>query len=151
AKMCQTIFRSSAEDAAGAAAEALADGIDPEALAQAIALAANQLTLRDNGRTKEQAKFSPNKPEGSVHGDSHGVHACDSANAWCNLARVSSGRNVAACLILGAYQAALDRRGDFVNWEPYPRAEARARIKTNDPAKLLQEADAAIRNRDQGL
>jgi hypothetical protein len=150
-KMCQTIFRGSPEDAAGAAAEALAAGFDPDALGQAIALAANQLTLRDKGRTKEQAKFSPNKPEGSVHGDSHGVHACDSANAWRNLARVSSGRNVAACLILGAYQAALDRRGDFVNWEPYPHAEARERIKTNDPAKLLQEADAAIRNRDQGL
>jgi len=149
AKMCGTIFKSTAEDAAGAAAEALADGIDPVAVGQAIALAANQLTLRDNGRLKGQT--SPNKPEGSVHGDSHGVHACDSANAWRNLARASSGRNVAACLILGAYQAALDRRGDFQNWEPYPRAEARERIKTNDPAKLLKEAEDAIRNRDQAL
>jgi hypothetical protein len=149
AQMCGTIFKSTPEDAAGAAAEALAEGIDPDAVGQAIALAANQLTLRDNGRTKEQAKFSPNKPEGSVHGDSHGVHACDSANAWRNLARASSGRNVAACLILGAYQAALDRRGDFQHWEPYPRADARERIKTDDPAKLLKEAEDAIRNRDQ--
>ena len=38
---------------------------------------------------------------GSVHGDSIGVHACDSANAWRNMARVGNPRNAVACLILG--------------------------------------------------
>ncbi|HMC89256.1 MAG TPA: hypothetical protein VKI17_06895 [Gemmataceae bacterium] len=147
--MSQTIFKATPAQAADAAAAALAEGMAPAALAEAISLAANQLVLRDAGRPANQT--SPGKPVGSVHGDSIGVHATDSANAWRNLAKASSGRNVAACLILGAYQAALDRRGDFVKWEPYPHAEARERIKTTDPARLLKEAEDAIRNRDQAL
>src|SRR5262249_38662942 len=96
----------------------------------------------------------PNKPAGSVHGDSIGVHGCDSANAWRNIARVANPRNAAACLILSAWQVANDRMvpgTDLLHWEPYPRAEARERIKTTDPAKLLKEAEDAIRNRDQAL
>ena len=49
------------------------------------------------------------KPIGSVHGDSIGVHATDSANAWRNMARASNTRNCFASLILGAYQVSLDR------------------------------------------
>ena len=37
-------------------------------------------------------EVQPNKPVGSVHGDSIGVHACDSANAWRNMARVGNPR-----------------------------------------------------------
>jgi hypothetical protein len=148
AKMSKTIFESKPEDAAGAAAEALADGIDPDALGEAFVLAAAELTLRDNGRPKSWA--DKNKPEGSVHGDSIGVHATDSANAWRNLARASSGRNVAACLVLGAYQAAYDRRdGDFLKWQPYPRAEAVEKVRGVSREKLLVEAEGAIRERDQ--
>jgi hypothetical protein len=148
-KMSETIFNAKAEDAAGSAAEALADGIDPDALGEAIALAANQLILRDNGRPKAEAS---NKPAGSVHGDSIGLHACDSANAWRNLARVGTGRNVAACLVLGAYQVALDRvnrGGDFLKWEPYPRAEARDKVKGVGRDDLLKEAEGAIKEKDQ--
>ena len=151
-KMSQTIFKGSAARSAEAVAAALAEGFTAEAVAEAISLATNQLVLRDNGRPKGQT--GPGKPVGSVHGDSIGVHACDSANAWRNMVRASNPRNAAACLILSAYQAAFDRTnrgGDFLTWEAYPRAEARARIKTTDPAKLLQEADAAIRNKDQAL
>src|SRR5262249_39115539 len=39
----------------------------------------------------------------------------------------------------------------FLKWEPYPRAEAREKVKAADPAQLLAEADAAIRNKDQAL
>jgi len=150
AKMSETLFKAKAEAAAGAAAEALADGFDPAALGEAICLAANQLILRDNGRPKGQT--ASNKPEGSVHGDSIGVHACDSANAWRNLARVGTGRNAAACLILGAFQMAFDRverGGDFLKWEPYPRAEGREKVKEVNRGDLLKETEGAIKEKDQ--
>src|SRR5262249_20803827 len=44
-----------------------------------------------------------------------------------------------------------DRGGDFLTWEPYPRAEARERLQVNDRDALLREAEAAIKNKDQGL
>src|SRR5262249_20065461 len=104
--------------------------------------------LRDNGRPRQDA---PNKPIGSVHGDGIGVHASDSANAWRNISRIANPRNTVAALILGAYQVARDRgaRGEFLKWEPYPRAEARAKVTSSDPASLLKEADGAIREKDQ--
>src|SRR5439155_3165479 len=119
----QTIFKSTPEQAAEAAAVALAEGMSPSDVGEAITLAANQLVLRDMGRTPRDEQ--PGKPLGSVHGDSIGVHACDSANAWRNMARVANARNCFASLILGAYQVALDRTargGDFLNWEPMPPA-----------------------------
>jgi hypothetical protein len=150
AEMSETIFKAKAEDAAGAAAQALADGFDPAALGQAICLAANQLILRDNGRPKGQT--ASNKPEGSVHGDSIGVHACDSANAWRNLASVATGRNAMACLILGAFQVAFDRverGGDFLTWETYPRSEARDKVKEVKREDLLKETEGAIKENNQ--
>jgi hypothetical protein len=147
-RLSDTIFRSSPEQAAEAAAAALAEGIAPDVIGEAISLAANQLVLRDEGRPKAY----DNKPVGSVHGDGVGVHACDTINAWRNMARVSNARNRVVCLILGAYNVARDRGGwhsDFTKWEPYPRAEARAKVKSDDPAKLLEEAEAAIKNKDQ--
>ncbi|HUR47742.1 MAG TPA: hypothetical protein VMZ27_17795 [Candidatus Saccharimonadales bacterium] len=142
----QTIFKSTGEQAADAAAGALAEGIAPAAIGEAISLAANQLVLRDMGRrpTEEIA----GKPIGSVHGDSIGVHACDSANAWRNLARVSNTRNKYACLILGAYQVAVDRTnrgGDFLHWDALPLQRHIEGIKATEPEALLKEADEAIR------
>ncbi len=148
-KMSQTIFGSTPEQSADAVAAALAEGIAPDAIGEALSLAANQLVLRDNGRPK---KVNDAKPAGSVHGDGIGVHACDSANAWRNMARYSDARNGVACLILGAYQCAFDRTdrgGDFLKWEPYPRAEAREKIKTGDAAALLAAAEDAIKHNDQ--
>ena len=149
-EMSQTIFRGSAEQAAAAAAAALAEGVAPAALAEAISLAANQLILRDNGRTAAQA--SANKPVGSVHGDSIGLHACDSANAWRNLARLANPRNQVVCLILGAWQVAHDRGdrgGSFLTWQPYPREDAREDARTVQPDRLLPQLEEAIRNRNQ--
>ena len=79
ASMCKTIFESSPQSAADAVAAALADGIDPSDIGEAIALAANQLVLRDAGRPERWA--SPGKPPGSVHGDSIGVHASTPTSA----------------------------------------------------------------------
>jgi hypothetical protein len=151
-KLGDTIIRSKPADAAGAVAEALAEGFSPDAIGEAIALAANQLVLRDEGRPKNQT--AANKPVGSIHGDSIGVHACDSANAWRNLARVANPRNTVACLILGAYQASKDRTDrtaspdDFLKWEPYPRPD-HPKMKTDDRDALLKEAEDAIKNKDQ--
>jgi hypothetical protein len=145
-QFCETLFKSSPPQAAAAAAEALAEGFSPSTIGEAISLTANQLVLRDLGRSPREE--APGKPVGSVHGDSIGVHACDSANAWRNLARVSNARNTFACLILGAYQVALDRRargGDFMNWSPLPVKWHLDQIKSTEPDALLREADEAIR------
>jgi hypothetical protein len=81
------------------------------------------------------------------------VHACDSACAWRNLARVSNSRNTFACLIVGAYQAALDRTargGDFLNWDPLPLPNHISLVKATEGSTLLREADEAIRQNLQG-
>jgi hypothetical protein len=145
-ELSQTIFKSTGEQAAAAVAAALAEGMAPADIGEAITLAANQLILRDVGRTPSMEV--PGKPIGSVHGDSIGVHACDSANAWRNTARVSNTRNCYASLILGAYQVAFDRvnrGGDFLHWQPLPLEAHVNQIKTTDPEGLLKEADEAIR------
>ena len=149
-EMSETIFKSTPEQAAAAAAAALAEGFETEALAEAITLAANQLVLRDFGRTPAQE--TSGKPIGSVHGDSIGVHACDSANAWRNMARVTNPRNSFASIILGAYQLALDRAqrgGDFLNWEPLPHTRYLREVRTTSAADLLRDMDEAIRNNMQ--
>ncbi|HTI49664.1 MAG TPA: hypothetical protein VL475_01885 [Planctomycetaceae bacterium] len=151
AALAETIFRSTPEQAADAVAVALGEGFAPDAVGEAISLAANQLVLRDAGRPAGQAR-PPEKPVGSIHGDSIGVHACDSANAWRNMARVSNPRNTVACLILGGFQVARDRQqrgGDFLNWQPYPTAEHRDHVRGMTAAELLAEAEAAIRDNDQ--
>jgi hypothetical protein len=64
------------------------------------------------------------------------------------MARAASPRNTFACLILGAYQVALDRvnrGGDFLNWQPVPMPQQVAGVTTTDPAKLLNELEEAIR------
>lgn len=145
-QLSQTIFKSTPEQSAQAVAAALADGFSPSTVGEAVSLGANQLILRDMGRPPREE--SPGKPPGSVHGDSIGVHACDSACAWRNLARVSNARNTFACLILGAYQVALDRTnrgGDFLNWAPLPLPGHLAQIKSSDGPALLRETEDAIR------
>jgi hypothetical protein len=145
-QLSQTIFKSTPEQAAEAAAAALKEGFAPATVAEAFSLAANQLVLRDVGRQPRDEV--PGKPMGSVHGDSIGVHACDSANAWRNLARVSNSRNAFACVILGAYQVAMDRTargGDFLKWEPLPLKRHVEQIKSTDADALLRDLDEAVR------
>jgi hypothetical protein len=64
------------------------------------------------------------------------------------MARVANPRNTFACLILGAYQVALDRvgrGGDFLAWEPLPLKRHIDGIKSEDAPALLREAEEAIR------
>lgn len=145
-KLSETIFSSTPAQAAEAVAAALAEGFSPAVIGEALSLAANQLVLRDHGRTPSLEVSG--KPIGSVHGDSIGVHASDSANAWRHLASVSGPRNAHACLILGAWQMARDRTargGDFANWEPLPLQQHLKGLSSTDPAAILLEADEAIR------
>src|SRR6266852_5159897 len=112
--------------------------MSPADVGEAITLGANQLVMRDMGRTPRDEVAG--KPVGSVHGDSIGVHASDSANAWRNMARVANARNCFASLILGAYQVALDRAargGDFLNWQPLPLTQHLNQIKDTEPEALL--------------
>jgi hypothetical protein len=142
-RMSQTIYASGRGQAAQAVADALADGISPEVVGEAISLAANQLVLHDPGRVKEE----PRKPRGSVHGASVGVHASDAANAWRNIARVSDRRNVVASMIVGAYHTAGQSRG--LNPQGYPFAEHRDKVAAIKPEALLAEVESAIKANDQ--
>jgi len=143
-RLSQTIYASNREQAARAVAEALAEGISPEVVGEAISLAANQLVLHDPGRTQAD---TPAKPKGSVHGASVGVHASDAANAWRNIARVSNPRNVVASLIVGGYHTAGQSAG--LSPHGYPFAEHREKVAKLEPDALLPEAEAAIKANDQ--
>ena len=147
--LSQTFATGTPSDAAKAAATALADGYEPAAIGEAISLAASLLVLRDGGRLPQWEDRL--KPAGTVHGDSVGVHASDAANAWRNLARVSSGRNVFACLIIGAWQVARDRSypGNLLT-EALPVKHHLDRISANDAAGLLLKLDEAVQNNLQG-
>jgi len=149
-KLSLAIFKGPPSQAAGAVAEALAEGFDPIVIGEAISLAANQLILRDIGRTKDDVQND--KPVGSVHGDSIGVHACDSANAWRNMSRLGNARNRAACLILGAYQVAVDGTGhrrEFHTWMPHPHGEHVEKLAGKNPEELLAALNVAIRAKNQ--
>jgi hypothetical protein len=143
AQLCETVYGAGRERAAEAVAAALAEGMSPEDVGEAISLAANRLVLCDPGRKRPE----PGKPVGSVHGASVGVHASDSANAWRDIARVSNARNTFASLICGAYHTAGQNGGQ--NKEPYPTAEQRDKVESKDSARLLQLAEAAIKEKNQ--
>ncbi len=142
-RMAQTIYGGGREQAAEAVAAALAEGFSPEAIGEAMSLAANRLVLCDPGRKVAE----PGKPVGSVHGASVGVHASDSANAWRNIARVSNQRNAVASLIVGAYHTAGQEKGQ--NAQPYPLGEHLEKVRTEDTTSILRDTEAAIKENDQ--
>ncbi|HEY7327537.1 MAG TPA: hypothetical protein VH592_07855 [Gemmataceae bacterium] len=143
AQLCETVYGAGRERAAEAVAAALAEGMSPEDVGEAISLAANRLVLCDPGRKRPE----PGKPVGSVHGASVGVHASDSANAWRDIARVSNARNTFASLICGAYHTAGQNGG--LNKEPHPTVDQLEKIETKDADRLLQRAEAAIKEKNQ--
>jgi hypothetical protein len=144
-KVAQTVYADSQEKAAETVAAALADGVDPDAVSEAISLAGTMLVLGDPGRKKEWA--SPNKPEGSVHGDSVGVHASDAANGWRHIARVASARNTFASLIAAAYHTA--GQAGWQMSKPYPLLEDVDKVESKDAEKLIAALDEALRGKDQ--
>src|SRR5262249_25558638 len=66
-RLAKTVYADTQPKAAETVAAALAEGVDPDAVSEAISLAGTMLVLGDPGRPKQWA--SANKPEGSVHGD----------------------------------------------------------------------------------
>lgn len=145
-QLAQTIFRGTREQAADAVAQAIDGGYNQEEIGEAISLAANLLVLHDPGRPEQWA--NKDKPIGSCHGDSVGVHASDAANAWRNIARVSNPRNVIASLIVAAFHTA--GQSERSSPQPYPFAEQLAELKSERAEELLAETDSAIRAKDQG-
>ncbi len=135
------LFQAQPDRAAEMAAAALAEGWSPDGLHEAIALAANQLVLRDENK--------------QAHGATIGVHACDAVNAWKHIGRVSDPKNAAAAVVVAAFNVTRDRdankKNNYPAWTPYPHAEAKAAVKGSEPEPLLGELDAAIRNKDQAL
>ena len=144
-QLAQSIFAGTREQAADAAAAALAEGMAPDAVGEAISLAANLLVLHDPGRTEKNS--TPQKPPGCVHGDSVGVHASDAANAWRNIARVSNPRNTVASLIVGAYHTAGQASQNAK--DAYPYAGLLEEITSQDASVLLRQAEEAIQSKDQ--
>lgn len=147
-----TLFTSTPTQAAEAVGAALAEGFSPLAIGEAISLTANQLVLRDAGRSAKEVQ--PGKPEGSVHGDSIGVHASDSAHAWRHISMACGTRNQNAALVLAGYQVALDRiqrGGSFDTWKPRPWDEHLTQVKGEDENTLKQELVAAIESNNQAM
>lgn len=143
--LAHEIAGGSREKAAELVAAALAEGFIVEDIGEAISLASNLLVLRDPGRPPEWS--SAEKPAGSTHGDSVGVHASDSANAWRNIARASNLRNQIASMIVGAYHTG--GQAGRLNKDPYPFAEHLEKVTSKEPDALLAELEAAVKEQDQ--
>lgn len=141
-------------NAAETIAAALAEGIAPSVVAEAIALAANELLLRDPGRPEQYA--DKGNPVGSVHGDSLGVHASDCANAWRNMGLASTPRHQAAGLVLSAFDVSRSAHApgygvDFSKRKPYPTPEALAQVTADTSEALLAALEDCIRQQNQAL
>ena len=135
-ELARTIYNGPPERSAEAVAAALAEGISPEVVGEAISLASNLLVLRqgpDQWRT---------------HGDSAGVHSSDATNAWRNMARIAEPQHA----VSRPDRRGLSRRRPTrrSQTDAYPTAEHRAAIKATDAEGLLAEAEDAIRHNDQG-
>lgn len=149
AQLSETILTASPEQAGEAVAMALAEGFRPEQVGEAISLAANQLVLR------QVTKSEGNDYLWRTHGDSLGVHASDTVNAWRNMIRVSQQRHQAAGLILAAVDVSQSHHWPKRNGktafdsQPFPHPDHVAAIKPSTPAALLKELDGAVRENDQ--
>jgi hypothetical protein len=144
-QLAQTFFAGTREQAAEAAASALAEGFSPEDIGEAMSLAGNLLVLHDPGRPQKWA--SDDKPKDSVHGASVGVHASDAANSWRNIARVTNHRNLVCSLIVGAWHTA--GQTEYSSDTPFPFDLDAIQSKKLDADALLAELDGSIQSKDQ--
>lgn len=100
--LAQELTNSDRKAAASRVAEALRDGIAPDAIGEALSLASTFIMLRQNPAEKS----SRGKRKGSVHGAGPGVHSSDTAAAWRAMARFGSTRQTQLALVAGAYHVA---------------------------------------------
>ena len=137
AEMTKTLYEGSSEQAAEAVAIAIAEGISPESIGEAMSLAANQLVLRQDKSGKSGWR---------THGASPGVHCSDAINAWRNMIRVADHRNAVVGLLVAGYYT-----GGYNAYkqEAYPHEEHRGEVKVRNADVLLAEAEEAIRQNNQ--
>jgi hypothetical protein len=121
------------EESTEAVAQALADGIDPEAVGQALSLTCNLRTLCDGHRR--------------VHGATAGVHGLDSINAWRAIARQMPWYLSAPSLIAAGFHAA--KHGKLS--DRYPLPDHLAAVTERAPDRLLAITEEAIRANEQGI
>lgn len=121
-----------------AVAAAIADGISPESIGEAISLASNQLVLRQDRLNKDSWR---------VHGATPGVHASDANNAWRNMVRHANHRNVVVGLMVSAYNTGGSKC--YSDYEALPHDEHVEQLKSAKAASLLGEAEEAIKANDQ--
>jgi hypothetical protein len=144
--LSRAVFASDKPDAAAAVADALASGLHRDDVGEALSLASNALLLHDPGRRRDEGQ---EKPRGSVHGASVGVHACDSARAWRNIAAVCDPRNTNASLIAGGFHTA--GQSQWVGRERFPYRERLEDVTGKDGDALLATTREAVEAGDQAL
>jgi len=146
-KFALNILTLDSNQAAESTAAALAEGILPEHVGEAISLAANQLILRQVEVWEGYGR--------RTHGDSRGVHASDMINAWRNIARVCSHRHAVTGLIIAAQNVSNSHsrpKGDKLQGHrqnPFPQTVQLEHVKAATPKALLRELDGAIRENNQ--
>lgn len=138
-KAAKYIHRNNNNKSAEFVAGALADGISPEGIGQALSLASNLLVLRQDRLGKDEWR---------AHGATPGVHASDAVNAWRNMVRVADKRNKIVGLLVSAYHTGGSQ--SYSEVEPYPLPKHTKLVKATDAKGLLAEAEAAIRKNEQG-
>lgn len=138
-KAAKYIHRNNNAKSATYVAGALADGIAPESIGQALSLAANLLVLRQDRLSRDSWR---------AHGATAGVHASDAVNAWRHMIRVSDHRNKVVGLLVSAYHTGGSQ--SFSEVDPYPLPKHRKGIDATDAKGLLAAAEKAIRANDQG-
>ncbi|MGI9455949.1 MAG: hypothetical protein ACR2NU_05265 [Aeoliella sp.] len=129
------LYSSTKFEASSAVAEALADGVAPKSICQAIAMACNHLTLRQSGDPLR------------THGASAGVHSSDAANAWRHMISHANELNGKVGLLVSAWHT-----GRYDQWstDPYPLEEHFEEVQSEKETDLLGICEEAIRGNDQG-
>lgn len=133
-KFSNTLYNATKFGASDAVAQAMAEGISPKSICQAIAMACNQLTLRQSGNPLR------------THGATAGVHGSDAANAWRHMISHSNDLNQKVGLLVSAWHT-----GRYDQWktESYPLEAHYGKVKSDKPKELLGICEEAIRSNDQ--
>ncbi len=137
-RLAHAIYRESRADAALAMTVWLRNGFSLNECCEALSLAATRLLIEDHGVSRNP---TAEKPLGSVHGASIGVHASDSALAWRELARALPPSERAATLLAAAYHTGGQSAslGEHFSYE----TEVAALADVKD-AELLARLESAI-------
>ncbi len=144
-ELCSNLLNSTPNDAADAMAKAIQSGYSHASVGEALSLASTRRVLTDPGRSIAY----PGKPVGSVHGDSVGVHASDSSNAWRNIAKYCNETNAVLGMVVGAYHLSVATGNDWRSRQPYSVFEHAEIVASNDSSKMLTDLDGAIRENRQ--